>query len=59
MCKVGNETFNRLEDGVHIVQGGKVVDILLPKDYGQDIINWQHGSVFEVSESQRRRIKNK
>ncbi|WP_339216241.1 hypothetical protein [Solibacillus sp. FSL W8-0372] len=59
MCKTINEKSNQLQDGVHIVQGGKIVDILLPKDYGQDIINWQHGSVFEISESQRRRIKTK
>jgi len=46
----------QLKDGIHIVQGGKIVDVLLPKEYGQDIINWQHGAVFEVCESMRRRV---
>ena len=59
MGKESTQQSLKLEDGVHIVQGGKIVDVLLPKDYGQDIINWQHGSVFEVSESKRRRIKTK
>ncbi|MFF5993445.1 hypothetical protein AAGS61_01670 [Lysinibacillus sp. KU-BSD001] len=59
MGKESTQQAITLEDGVHIVQGGKIVDVLLPKEYGQDIINWQHGSVFEVSESKRRRIKTK
>lgn len=49
---------NHMDNGVYIVQNGQVVEVLLPKEYGQDIINWQHGRVFEVSESQRRRINS-
>ncbi|MCS1382749.1 hypothetical protein NXZ75_11145 [Lysinibacillus sphaericus] len=45
-----------LGDGVYIVQQGTVVEVLEPKEYGQDSIQWQHGKVFEVSESKRRRI---
>lgn len=45
-----------LGDGVYIVQEGKVVEVLEPKEYGQDLIQWQHGKVFEVSENKRRRI---
>ncbi|MFE3576878.1 hypothetical protein [Lysinibacillus sp. NPDC059133] len=45
-----------LDDGVYIVQQGAVVEILEPKEYGQDSIQWQHGKVFEVSESKRRRV---
>lgn len=45
------------DNGVYIVQNGKVVDVLLPKQYGQDTISWQQGCVYEVSESKRRRIK--
>lgn len=47
-----------LGDGVYIVQQGAVVEKLEPKEYGQDSIQWQHGKVFEVSESQRRRVGN-
>ncbi|MEY9980448.1 hypothetical protein [Lysinibacillus sp. RC79] len=43
-------------DGVYIVQQGTVVEVLEPKEYGQDSIQWQHGKVFEVSESKRRRV---
>lgn len=46
-----------LKDGVYIIQNGEVVDTLQPKKYGQDIIQWQHGVVFEVSESHKRRVK--
>lgn len=46
-----------LNDGVYIVQQGRIVMVLEPKMYGQDVIQWQHGSVFEVSESKRIRIK--
>lgn len=45
-----------LGDGVYIVQQGAVVEVLEPKEYGQDSIQWQHGKVFEVSESKRRRV---
>lgn len=45
-----------LGDGVYIVQQGAVVEVLKPKEYGQDSIQWQHGKVFEVSESKRRRV---
>ncbi|MGG2081084.1 DUF3954 domain-containing protein [Lysinibacillus pakistanensis] len=47
-----------MDDGVYIVQQGEVVEVLEPKEYGQDSIQWQHGKVFEVSESQRRRVKS-
>jgi hypothetical protein len=47
-----------LGDGVYIVQQGAVVEVLEPKEYGQDSIQWQHGKVFEVSESKRRRVGN-
>ncbi|OEC02120.1 hypothetical protein GY31_09205 [Lysinibacillus sphaericus] len=47
-----------LGDGVYIVQHGTVVEVLEPKEYGQDSIQWQHGKVFEVSESKRRRVGN-
>ncbi|WP_337983424.1 MULTISPECIES: hypothetical protein [Lysinibacillus] len=47
-----------LGDGVYIVQQGTVVEVLEPKEYGQDSIQWQHGKVFEVSESKRRRVGN-
>lgn len=47
-----------LGDGVYIVQQGAIVEVLEPKEYGQDSIQWQHGRVFEVSESQRRRVGN-
>lgn len=50
--------FDGLGDGVYIVQQGAVVEVLEPKEYGQDSIQWQHGKVFEVSESQRRRVGN-
>ncbi|WP_421663612.1 hypothetical protein [Lysinibacillus telephonicus] len=50
------DTIN-LKDGVYIIQNGEVVDTLQPKKYGQDIIQWQHGVVFEVSESHKRRVK--
>lgn len=45
-----------LGDGVYIVQQGTIVEVLEPKEYGQDLIQWQHGRVFEVSESKRRRV---
>lgn len=45
-----------LDDGVYIVQQGAVIEVLEPKEYGQDSIQWQHGKVFEVSESKRRRV---
>lgn len=45
-----------LGDGVYIVQQGVIVEVLQPKEYGQDLIQWQHGRVFEVSESKRRRV---
>lgn len=45
-----------LGDGVYIVQQGAIVEVLEPKEYGQDSIQWQHGKVFEVSESKRRRV---
>lgn len=45
-----------LGDGVYIVQQGAIVEFLEPKDYGQDSIQWQHGKVFEVSESKLRRV---
>ncbi|MEY2372176.1 hypothetical protein [Lysinibacillus capsici] len=45
-----------LGDGVYIVQGGAIVEGLEPKLYGQDMIQWQQGKVFEVSESKRRRV---
>jgi len=45
-----------LGDGVYIVQQGTIVEVLEPKEYGQDSIQWQRGKVFEVSESKRRRI---
>lgn len=48
--------FGELGDGVYIVQQGTVVEVLEPKEYGQDSIQWQHGKVFEVSESKRRRV---
>ncbi|MGE7672955.1 hypothetical protein ACQKMV_05125 [Lysinibacillus sp. NPDC094403] len=48
--------FGALCDGVYIVQQGTIVEILKPKEYGQDMIQWQHGKVFEVSESNRRRV---
>lgn len=51
--------FGALSDGVYIVQQGTIVEVLKPKDYGQDMIQWQHGKVFEVSESQRRRVGEK
>lgn len=56
---MGN-TFNLegMNDGVYIVQQGAVVEVLEPKEYGQDSIQWQHGKVFEVSESKRRRVGN-
>lgn len=47
-----------LGDGVYIVQQGTVIEVLEPKEYGQDSIQWQHGKVFEVSESKRRRVGN-
>ncbi len=47
-----------MNDGVYIVQQGAVVEVLEPKEYGQDSIQWQHGKVFEVSESKRRRVGN-
>lgn len=47
------------EDGVYIIQNGKIIDVLFPKDFGQDIINWQHGKVFEVCENHRRRFSKK
>lgn len=57
MSKGQQQHLEGKQDGVYIVQNGQVIDVLLPKQYGQDIINWQHGAVFEVSESKRRRIK--
>ena len=45
-----------LRDGVYIVQQGAIVEVLEPKEYGQDLIQWQHGKVFEVSENKRRRV---
>ncbi|WGF39907.1 MULTISPECIES: hypothetical protein [Lysinibacillus] len=45
-----------LGDGVYIVQQGVILEFLEPKEYGQDSIQWQHGKVFEVSESTRRRV---
>ncbi|MCG7435543.1 hypothetical protein [Lysinibacillus fusiformis] len=45
-----------LGDGVYIVQQGAIVEVLEPKEYGQDSIQWQHGKVFEVNESKRRRV---
>ncbi|WP_433595150.1 hypothetical protein [Lysinibacillus xylanilyticus] len=45
-----------LGDGVYIVQQGVIVEVLEPKEYGQDSIQWQHGKVFEVNESKRRRV---
>ena len=51
------KAIQQMENGVYIVQDGQIIEVLQPKSYGQDIINWQHGSVFEVSESQKRRIK--
>ncbi len=45
-----------LGDGVYIVQQGAIVEVLKPKEFGQDFIQWQHGKVFEVSESKRRRV---
>ncbi len=45
-----------LGDGVYIVQQGAIVEVLQPKEYGQDSIQWQHGRVYEVSESKRRRV---
>ncbi|SCX52145.1 hypothetical protein [Lysinibacillus fusiformis] len=45
-----------LGDGVYVVQQGAIVEVLQPKEYGQDSIQWQHGKVFEVSESMRRRV---
>lgn len=47
-----------MDDGVYIVQQGTVVEVLKPKQYGMDSIQWQHGKVFEVSESKRRRVGN-
>lgn len=45
-----------LRDGVYIVQKGTVIEVLKPKEYGQDLIQWQNGRVFEVNESMRRRV---
>lgn len=48
---------NTVKGGVYIVQGGAIVEVLEPKLYGQDMIQWQQGKVFEVSESKRRRVE--
>lgn len=48
-----------LADGVYIVQKGAIVEVLEHKEFGQDLIQWQHGRVFEVCESKRRRVNEK
>lgn len=53
---MGNTVIGVLDDGVYIVQGGAIVEVLEPKEYGQDLIQWQRGKVFEVSESKRKRV---
>jgi len=48
-----------MNDGIYIIQQGTIIAILKPKEFGQDSIQWQHGKVFEVCESKRRRIGKK
>lgn len=47
-----------MNDGVYIIQQGSIIVTLKPKEFGHDSIQWQHGKVFEVSESKRIRVKN-
>ena len=44
-----------METAVYIVQDGQVTKVT-PKPYGQDILIWQNGKVFDIERIDRKRL---
>lgn len=59
MCTATGKIDSRLEDledGVYIIQKGIVTSV--PRlNFGQDILSWRNGEVFDIERTEKLRVK--
>jgi len=53
--KIMTTEIDLMETAVYIVQDGQVTKVT-PKPYGQDILIWQNGKVFDIERIDRKRL---
>ncbi|GER73412.1 DUF3954 domain-containing protein [Weizmannia acidilactici] len=53
--KIMTAEIDLMETAVYIVQDGHLTKVT-PKPYGQDILIWQNGKVFDIERIDRKRL---